>query len=527
MPTDDFMISMTKIDFDVDLISTCGESALFAAFRKGGAERVSSANGPWKTHVMGVWHFVAVTGQGSNLFQTRQWHIPRYVMAREMAQRKKVFEQFGDRSGSPIIGEIGGLPTRMSNPEKLEVHLGDGLIFLIDPEFTRKLQADIPLLEKASGKVRERAGEFFIPRLKTAAGHPVQSSSRELLEAIAFEKLTRPRMSAGNFGIYSAFCTYRDFDMSIQAPDSMIRGSLEGQFEYNPEEIPAEIHELFLSSQHRLLAQPIWGRGIDMQIDDAVPILAEGMAKLTRAQRVQFILMNGMHSAGLFLPLATLLGLCDFDEYAHSMCKAWQPDSPEEQERRKETAYIKLFGDILRSTEEVSPVDDEDETEEEDQEEEEYPELGALEDCPICGRENNPDEFDTCEHHWAVMRDEEIDSNDPKFSEFESEWDRAVEKMNEILDAINENSSKQVQIKFDKILDSYGFSDYAPILSASSAFTELVPCFVGEERAGGLGGMGLSLEKTIFLENSDKIDDGIKKIGHLVNELSKQFLSDS
>jgi hypothetical protein len=38
MPTDDFMISMTKIDFDVDLISTCGESALFAAFRKGGAE---------------------------------------------------------------------------------------------------------------------------------------------------------------------------------------------------------------------------------------------------------------------------------------------------------------------------------------------------------------------------------------------------------------------------------------------------------------------------------------------------------
>jgi hypothetical protein len=63
--------------------------------------------------------------------------------------------------------------------------------------------------------------------------------------------------------------------------------------------------------------------------------------------------------------------------------------------------------------------------------------------------------------------------------------------------------------------------------NASSAFTELVPCFVGEERAGGLGGMGLSLEKTIFLENSDKIDDGIKKIGHLVNELSKQFLSDS
>jgi hypothetical protein len=30
----------------------------------------------------------------------------------------------------------------------------------------------------------------------------------------------------------------------------------------------------------------------------------------------------------------------------------------------------------------------------EDNDEDEYPELGALEDCPICGRENNPDEQD-------------------------------------------------------------------------------------------------------------------------------------
>jgi hypothetical protein len=128
MPDSEFMIAMTKIDFDVDLISTCGESALFAALRKGGTERVSTANGPWQTHVMGVWHFVAVTGEG-RLFQTRQWHIPRLVMAREMEQRKRVFEQFGDRSSSPIAGDIGGLPTRMASPEKLEVHLEDGLIF--------------------------------------------------------------------------------------------------------------------------------------------------------------------------------------------------------------------------------------------------------------------------------------------------------------------------------------------------------------------------------------------------------------
>ena len=345
MPKDDFMISMTKIDFDVDLISTCRESALFAALRKGGTERVSTANGPWQTHVMGVWHFVAVTGK-DNLFQTRQWHIPRYEMAREMAQRKKVFDQFGDRSSSPIAGEIAGLHTRMANQENLTFHLPDGEVFEIDPAFTRKLQADIPLLEKAREKIRERDGGFYIPRLKTAAGHPVESASEALLEAIAFEKLTRPRMTAGNFGIYSAYCTYRDFETSIQMPDSLIRELLAGQFEYNPEEIPADIHELFLSTQHRLFSQPVWGLGIDMSIDQAAPILAEGMASLTRTQRVQFILMNGMHSAGLFLPLATLLGLCDFDEYAHYMCHGFQPDSPEEQDRRKETAYISFYGKL-------------------------------------------------------------------------------------------------------------------------------------------------------------------------------------
>jgi hypothetical protein len=110
MPSNDFMISQTKIDFDVDLIGTCGESALFGALRKGGSERVSTANGPWETHVMGVWHFVAVTGEG-RMFQTRQWHIPRYEMDREMAQREKFLDQFGDRNSLPIAGGIAGLHT--------------------------------------------------------------------------------------------------------------------------------------------------------------------------------------------------------------------------------------------------------------------------------------------------------------------------------------------------------------------------------------------------------------------------------
>lgn len=61
----------------------------------------------------------------------------------------------------------------------------------------------------------------------------------------------------------------------------------------------------------------------------------------------------------------------------------------------------------------------------------------------------------------------------------------------------DEDSDDDAQMRFDSILDSYGFTDYAPELTAAMAFVDLVPCDVGAERAGGLGGMGLSLEKTL------------------------------
>ena len=346
MANNNSMISQTKLDFDVELLATDDESALFADLRKGGAKRVSTAHGPWQTHVMGVWHFVAVTGHG-NIFQNRQWHIPRYVMAREMALRNRVFEQFGNRSGSPIAGAIGGLPTRMANSEKLEIHLQDGVIFTLDPAFTRKLQDDIPLLEKAQKKVRERGDMFYIPELKTPAGHDVESSSRELMEAIAFENLTLKRLTAENFGIYSAYCTYRDFDTSVEFPDDLIRELVKTQFECDIDtQTSDEMGGLIALVQKKLLTKPIWGKGIKMKPAQAEEILAEGIKSLARHQRVQFILMNGMHSAGLFLPLAMNLGFCTDDQYAEYMCQGFAPDSPEEQERRKEIAYIKLYGKL-------------------------------------------------------------------------------------------------------------------------------------------------------------------------------------
>jgi hypothetical protein len=344
----DFMIQMIQNDFDVELLAASEDSALFGALREGGNQTVSTPNGPWMSHVMGVWHFVAVTG-GGNVLQTRQWHIPRYEMAREMEQRKKVFDQFGDRSSSPIVGDVAGLHMRTASPAELTIHLPGGVIFVVDPAFTQKLQSDIGLLKKARADVRERAEEFFIPDLKTAADHPVESPSPSLLAAIAMEKLMVPKMEAGNFGIYSAYCTYRDFDASVEFPQSGVRELVDTQLAYNPEDILDDICDMFAEVQKKLLREPIWGKSVCMSADQAVPILAAGMAKLTRAQRTQFILMNGMHGAGLFLPLAAVLGLCSFEQYGDYMCQGMAPDSPDEQERRIEIAYIRLFGELAGS----------------------------------------------------------------------------------------------------------------------------------------------------------------------------------
>ena len=280
MLSNESMIACTKMDFDVDLIATSGKSALFGELRKGGTELISTDNGPFQSHVMGVWHFLAATCK-ENLIETRQWHIPRYVMAREMASWGSAFEEFAATLRvRPLAGNIWGIPTHMGSPDKLTIDLPGDLSFEVAKEFTQRLRADIPLLEKAQAKIRERDGLFYIPRMMTAAGNPVESTSHELLVAIAFEKACRPRMDAGNFGIYSAYCTERDFETSIQLPDLIIHEMIEDQFARDPAEIPDDIHNLFLNTQLQLLSKPIWGPGIKVPVAVAAKIHCSKKPKL-------------------------------------------------------------------------------------------------------------------------------------------------------------------------------------------------------------------------------------------------------
>lgn len=348
MPLDNWIIKITESDFNVEFVASNGDSALFAALRKGGTEIVPTNQGCWRTHTMGVWHFVVATNQerdNTNNVQTQQWHIPRYQMAAGLRQQDHFFKS--ESYPEPVCATWMPFQTRVYGRNKLAFCLPGTGEFLLPESFVRKMKKDLPLLEAAIDRVKCRDNKtYHLPKAKTAASHPIESECEEIIRAIAFEKLTRPRMKAGNFGIYSAYCTYRDFALSVKMPEATIRQLVEGQFDYKPDEIGDGIHELFLQTQKRLLRRPIWGRGIRMTIDAAVSTLAQGMEKLTRTQRTQFILMNGMHGAGLFLPLATILGLCSFSHYAHHMCSAWQSDSPQEQDRRKEIAYIELFGKL-------------------------------------------------------------------------------------------------------------------------------------------------------------------------------------
>jgi hypothetical protein len=128
--------------------------------------------------------------------------------------------------------------------------------------------------------------------------------------------------------------------------DNIIYELLAIQLAYNPENVPDVYYGVFAEVQKQLLSEPIWGKGIHMRFDQAAPILAAGMAKLTGAQRTQFILMNGMHEAGLFSAAATVLGVCSFDQYRDYISQGMAADSPEEQERRIAIAYIRLLGEL-------------------------------------------------------------------------------------------------------------------------------------------------------------------------------------
>lgn len=350
MATDDMMLHVIPHDFAVELIWNEGPDALFGALRNGGHQVIDAAEGSWETHTCGVWHFVApepaaATGPIKR-FGIRQWHVPRYAMAKALDELRNGRGEKLPGGRYLVVGPGFAIGVNDDgNVSWMPATLGDRPIGM-PPAMLQLVDADVERLKRARSQISEQDGVFAYDGIETAAGHPIRHESRRLVEAIAFEKKELPRLEAGNFGIYSAFCIYRDFDLPKDMPDHLIKSLVAGQWRYDVRSATDDIMQMFLETQRRLLSQPIWGPGLTVSQPEAARILGEGMRSLPIEKRVQFALMNGMHDTGLFLPLAVLTDCIDLEQYVYYVTQGFAPDSGEEQDRRKHVAFISLYGEL-------------------------------------------------------------------------------------------------------------------------------------------------------------------------------------
>lgn len=327
--TDELMLTAIPQDFGVELLGHVPEKALFGAKRKD------------------VWHFVHwQSADGRNSIS--QAHVPRFAMAEVVSELRRTaesrpMENFRGALWAELwrdvgIGEwadgklaISWLPTEDGFPAR----------------FSASIAADLLLLAKAQASVVLKDGLYVYHGFSTHHGNKIAWSSRQLVEAIAFERETRQVLDANDFAIYSAFCTLRDFPSATEIPVDTVRGVLAIQFDhFSPNTIPEDVLDSVMDVQAMLLSEPVWGPKVQPDLDHAVPILAEGMSGLSPEQRAQFTLLSGMYNAGVLAVLATILGCMKFERYAELKCEGFQPDSEEEQTLRTHVAFIELLGNL-------------------------------------------------------------------------------------------------------------------------------------------------------------------------------------
>lgn len=303
-----------------------------------------------------VWHFLRSSvncnneeGVLSMNTEITQQHTPRYLVAEaiySLINYNKLFrEKYNEKDPVATVesDRIGFFSRGNKSYDISLIKTENGL----PKEFCEILEEDIETYQIAKEKVKFQDNLYILPRAKSYHKNPVASPYKRLIESISFEREYRKRLDAHKFGIYSAFCTWRDFCFETELQKSIIEELVDFQFGFDAEEIDFEPFLHVASAvQEQLLKKSIWGKGISVNRDEAVDILEEGFRKLSSIQIAQFTLMNGMHQGGLFLPLAQVLGLNSWERYIEWSTDGFQPDSDEEQVIRTETAFIRMLGDL-------------------------------------------------------------------------------------------------------------------------------------------------------------------------------------
>jgi hypothetical protein len=317
---------MIPTDFDVVRIGSSGNFTLFGAERKD------------------LYHFVSYDTHTG----IRQYHIPQYRIANAISLA-------ADNTEEALMQPLSdGLSLLTQRRGPLGLLTGD-VCFLFngsksEPLAARMLHAG-EILNTARRRVASKNGVYTLAGAKTNAGNPVSSKSRGLIEGIAFERSMLRRLSATKtFGVYSAFCTHRDFPCALKRK-SCLREMVETHFRYYDDNPPSkDFLQVAMTVQDTLLPYRIWGADSKAPVDSAIAALVEVVSKLDPAQRTQWVLLNGMHGGSLFLQLATISGVITYEVYLRLQTQHYQPSSHDEQLLRSTTSYIELFGELGRAS---------------------------------------------------------------------------------------------------------------------------------------------------------------------------------
>lgn len=313
------MLAMIPNDFGVSTVFRDEEASLFAARRPD------------------VWHFVLATTKKVQNFQSLeigQFHWPRYSVARALAAGKDgAMPELVRQMGLCVDGDSLSLTLR-------------GRQYALPEKLLADMRKDLPVLEKALARVKSEAAGFEVIGAVTSRGHAVVAQQRCLAEAIAFERETRKKLDPRKFGVYSAYCSWRDFlrdDPSKMA--DIASGMAQEMVTWDPDTFGDEAYwQSVFEIQERLCGARLWGPGVKAQEGVLSDAFQRAFERLTSIQFAQFVLMNGMHRGGPFHALAALFGIIDFDAYKYWRTREFQPDSPQEQEIRTHSSFIQLLG---------------------------------------------------------------------------------------------------------------------------------------------------------------------------------------
>jgi hypothetical protein len=326
MASEDLIVEMIPTDFDVVRIGSYQTVTLFGAERKD------------------LFHFVCYD-KDSGL---SQYHIPHYRIADAIG---KAGEGPEERLMQPLTDGL-SLVTQPNGP--LGLITGE-VCFLLNGSRSEPMAARMlrtaEILNTARKRVVSENGIYTVAGAKSHCGNPVSSESRGLMEAIAFERSLLRRLSATRtFGVYSAFCTHRDFPCAVEK-ESCLRQMVQHHFDHFATGSPSEYFmQMIMAVQDTLFPYRIWSPDGQVSVDSAVEALTVVVSKLYPVQRTQWGLLQGMHGGSLFLQLAVLSGVITYEGYRQFLTQHYQPGAPEEQGVRSTTSYIELFGELGRAS---------------------------------------------------------------------------------------------------------------------------------------------------------------------------------